>query len=896
MSIDDSIGVRVVLTDGSVGRLRPLGPADLDALRKLHADLPPRDRYTRFFGAPSQQSTERLLSHMVTDADAHTLALGIFLRERLVGVGHFDVLDPPEQAEVAFVVDPTTHARGAATLLLEHLAAAAHRRGVLWFLAEVLAENTAMLRVFSDSGLQHHTRHDGNTVHVRLILDEQETYLARIGERERVADAASLRFLLRPRSVAIVGASTRTASVGHAVLRKILDGGYTGRCFPINHHADRVGDVPAFNSVTELPEVPDLAVLCIPAAGIPQAAQECGRLGVRALIVLTAGVTGDADLALRLVEAVRTWGMRLLGPNCVGAVNTESDVRLDATFTAEAATSGPVGLVTQSGGVAIALLEELTALDLGISTMVSTGDKYDISGNDLLMWWQRDERTRVVVLYLESFGNPTKFSRLARRVARVKPVVVLRSGSSPVGRQAAASHTASTATPTVTRDALLHQAGVLTVDEITELTALLALLTWQPLPSGHRVGVLTNAGGLGILAADACARHGLETPPLSDRTRTELADFIPSYGSVRNPVDTTAGVDDDAFAHCLELLLRDPALDAVLVRTVDTAITKPSARLAPAIARVRATGPSKPVLVSRAGETRSVTKLDAARLPQVPVFSDPALAARCLARAADYARWKAQPVGAVPDLPGIDITRARTLVTETLQQAPEGGWLPTDAVEHLLTCFNVPVVPSTPCSEVEEAVATLHQIRRPVAVKANAKGVLHKTRAGGIALGVTTESDLRETWTTMCNRFGNALQGVTLQPMVEPGREFLVGTTTDPVFGPLVVAGLGGVDTDLVGDRAHRLVPLTDRDADEMLDGLRSAAHLFGPEAEQPLDRAALIDVLLRVARMAELVPEITEADLNPVIVSASGARVPDARIRLQHREPTNALARQLRL
>lgn len=895
-AVETPVEVRAVLADGSVARVRPLDAGDLEELRRLHREMPERDRYFRFFTLHLSPAIEKFLCTLVSGPDAHMLALGAFVDGRLIGVGDFVVLATVEQAEVAFVVEHALHTRGVATLLLEHLVSAARRRGIRRFVAEVSGENTAMLRVFADSGLPHTTRRDGPTVHVEMDLDLDEGYYARVSDRERVADVASLRHLLRPASVVVVGASRRAGSVGHAVLRNVLAGGYTGTVYAINPHAEQIEEVPAFHTVAGLPEPPDLAVVCVPAASVPEVAEECGRRGTRALLVIAAGISDEPELANGLLAAVRTWGMRLVGPNCIGLVNSDPDVWLDATFTAAGIPTGSVGVVTQSGGVGIALLEGLAGLGLGVSTVVSTGDKYDVSGNDLLLWWQRDERTRVGVLYLESFGNPRKFAWLARRLAAHKPLVVLNAGASPAAQRAAASHTAATATPAITREALLRQAGVISVDGLDELHSVVGVLTWQPLPSGNRVAVVSNAGGLGVLAADACARHGLDLAELSASTRSAIAEVTPPQASVHNPVDITAGIDIHTFGRVLELVISDPGIDAVLVPVVDTAITDPTSTIAPAVARPQQSGVTKPVVVVRVGSSVPVTALNADEGKVcIPCFNDPALAARALAHITTYAQWRAQPRGSVPDLPRIDIAAARAQITTELHDQPADGWLEPEAVQRLLACFGLPAVPTRVCTDEEHAVVAFRELGAPVAVKASATGLLHKTKAGGIALGVTAEEQVRTAWSTMRDRFGEALRGVLVQPMVAPGREFLVGIWSEPVFGPLVVFGLGGVDTDIVADRTHRLVPLTDRDASEMLGSLRAAPRLFGEFAEQRLDRDGLVDVLLRVARMAELLPEIAEVDLNPVIVTDHGVTIPDARIRIQQREPTDPLARRLR-
>ncbi|NUT52168.1 MAG: GNAT family N-acetyltransferase, partial [Saccharothrix sp.] len=462
------LGDRALLADGSVVVLRELGPADADALLALHRDLPLRDRYLRFFSA-SPARLDEFVTRLTSPEEHRYVAIGAFAGDDLVGAANY-VRQADATAEVALVVAHDRQSHGVGTLMLEHLISLARARGVRRFRADVLTTNSRMLRVFTDLGLVCESTPDSDVVHVDLGLDPDETYpsetyLDAVADRELAADVASLRAVLRPSSVVVVGAGRKRSSVGNAVLHNLSD--FPGAKYAVNPHTDRVLGVASYPSVADLPEAPDLAVVCVPADAVPRVAADCGRRGVRALVVITSGVDRD-----RLLDVVHRHGMRLVGPNCVGV----SGPGLNATFTRGRPTPGDVGLVTQSGGVAIGVLERLRRLGLGTSELVSTGDKYDVSGNDLLLWWERDDRTRAVALYLESFGNPRKFSRLARRVARRKPVLAIRAASSEAGQRAAASHTAATATPAVTRDALFRKAGVTAVDGVTELVEVLAAL------------------------------------------------------------------------------------------------------------------------------------------------------------------------------------------------------------------------------------------------------------------------------------------------------------------------------------------------------------------------------------------------------------------------------------
>ncbi|KOV90222.1 acyl-CoA synthetase [Nocardia sp. NRRL S-836] len=853
-----------MLTDGSVVTVRELEPDDVPALLELHRALPLEDQYLRFFSTSPRQ-LEDFVERMVSpDAPRHVV-LGAYGDGRLLGAASYVVVRKTYFAEVALVVSHAEQAHGVGTLLLEHLASLARGRGVRRFTAEVLTINGRMLRVFTDLGLVTSIVPDGEVVHVELVLEPGDRYLDAVGRRESRADVASLAHVLRPGSIAVVGAGRSSGSVGHAVLRNLVEGGFTGDLYAVNPHARSVAGVDCHASVSELPQAPELAVLCVPAKAVPAVAEQCGRRGVRALVVISSGV--DAE---QLLEAVRAHGMRLVGPNCLGVATSSSGVRMNATFAAGHGLVGGVGLVTQSGGVAIGVREELRRLGLGLSSLVSTGDKLDISSNDLLMWWEHDADTRIIALYLESFGNPRKFARIARRVAAAKPVLAIRAATSEAGQRAAASHTASTATPAVTRDALFRQAGVIAVDSVPELTDAVMALSWQPLPAGRSVAVLSNAGGLGVLAADACVPEGLHMATLSEKTRAALAELVPATASTQNPVDTTAVVTDETFARCLDTIGADPAVDAVITVTVPTALGDPTA----GVRNLNLNG--KPVLAVRTGQTERLAG-------QVPCYAEPARAAAALARLVERADWLARP-REFARLGRIDLDGARAIVVKGQ------GWLPPDEVVSLLTAFGLPVLGGTLTTTVEHAVAAQQAYDAPVALKAVADDLLHKSKGGGIELGVTDAAGVAEGFRAFQHRFGDRLRGVFVQPMASGRRELLIGVVTDEKFGPLVVTGLGGVDTDLLDDRAAALAPLSTADADDLLHGYRAAGQVLAGT-----DEDAVRDVLLRVAELAGALPEVVELDLNPLVLNENGCVVVDARVRVAPAQHADPFLRRLR-
>lgn len=870
---------RALLADGSVVTVRELGAQDVGALLDLHQSLPMEDRYLRFFSTSPRQ-LEDFVARLVVPDEPRYVTVGAFRADRLLGAASYILLDEPGDAEVALVVSHAEQAHGVGTLLLEFLCSLAVRRGVRRFLADVLTINSRMLHVFTSMGLVWTVTADSDVVHVDLGLEPVDEYLEAVADRELTADVESLRAVLKPTSIAVVGASRKETSVGNALLRNLVSGDFTGDLYAVNPHARSVAGVDCYHSVAELPDTPDLAVLCVPAAKVPDVADQCGRRGVKALVVITSGVTDDPDLVDGLMNAVRTHGMRLVGPNCLGVSTGEPGVRMDATFARDQTIAGDIGVVTQSGGIAIAVLEQLRRIGLGTSNLVSTGDKYDVSGNDLLLWWERDEHTKAVVLYLESFGNPRKFSRLARRVARRKPVLAIRSASTEPGQRAAASHTASTATPSATRDALFRQAGIIAVDSVTELVDVLAALHGQPLPAGRAVAVLSNAGGLGVLAADACVAHGLDVPELSAATRDALRSLLPTTASTHNPVDTTAVIDEQTFGRCLDLVAADPAVDAVIAVTVPTALGDPSGGIHH--------GPAnKPVLGVRAGQATST------ELPPggTPCYADPARAAFVLAKLIERADWLARPAPDRVKLDGIDLARAEAVVAGHLTREPEGGWLDPDQVVDLLRAFGIPAIGGVVAETAVAAVSAQRAYDCPVALKAMATGLLHKSKGGGVQLDLETSDEVMAAFYLFRDRFGDRLRGAFVQPMATGGRELLVGVVNDPQFGALVVSGLGGVDTDLVADRACALAPLSTVDAHDLLHGFHASAEIFSDLDEKPLR-----DLLLRVARLAELVSQIAELDLNPVIVTGEQCSVVDARVRVAPAESIDPFLRRLRI
>jgi len=907
--------VYALLTDGSTVEIRAARPEDAEAVREMHAVMSPSNLYLRFFSMSPYSAVKEAERVCRPPGPDHAVLLA-WLGGRLVGVASYELAETSGTAEVAFAVPDDMHGKGIATLLLEHLVSVAGDRGVRAFTAETLTENTAMLQVFADAGLPVRRQRSSGVVELTFPLPGVadpglDQYLDQVAARESRADVASLQHLLWPASVAVVGASRRRGTVGREILHNIVTGGFAGAVYPVNPRASSLDGLRCLASVDDLPDHVDMAVIAVPAAAVPKVAERCGQRGVRSLVVITSGL---GDQGADLLAICRRYGMRLAGPNCFGVA--VPPLGLDATFGAKHPAPGSAGVVVQSGGIGISLLGHLSQLGIGVSSFASVGDKYDVSSNDLLAWWEQDQRTKLAVLYVESYGSPRKFARTARRVGQRMPVLTVLGGRSMAGQRAAASHTAAAAPPLVTQEALFAQAGIVAVPSLGELVDAAALLASQPLPAGDRIAVVSNAGGAGVLAADACGDSGLRVAVLSGATQRRLAKLLPPGAAVAGPVDTTAAVAVDPFRSCLEEVAADDGVDALLVVTVPTAI----ADLTQAVAAARIGKPLAAAVLNQPEAVRLMPVGDhqmpledgAATDPQagdferpgaglpagrraVPTYAYPEGAARALGHAAAYSAWRQRQQGHVPDLGGLRTADARARITGFLKDHPEGGWLPPDAVSDLLTYYQIPLVPTQRAADEQEAVHAAAGLGGPVVLKAEAEGLVHKTEAGAVKLDLHGEQEVRKAYRELVATFGPSLGGVLVQPMLTGGVEVLVGVVQEPVFGPLVVFGLGGVATEVLGDHAARLTPLTDTDADELIHSVHAAPLLFGHRGTPPVDTAALTDVLLRVSRLADDLHEVAELDLNPVVATQHGIHAIDARIRVVPAQPQDPFLRRLR-
>ncbi len=866
-----------VLADGGLVHVRPIRPSDASALVAFHAGLSPETVRYRFFATHPVLSDAEVERFTTVDHVAR-VALVAELAGELAGVARYERLPShPDRAEVAFVVGDRHQGRGIGTLLLEHLASAARERGIATFVAETLADNARMLDVFRRAGFDEQAHLDDGAVRVELLIEPGDQALAAIEEREHRAESSSVARLLAPRSVAVIGANRSPDGVGHQVLRNLLSGGFAGPVYPVNPNAAEVAGVRAYPTVLDIPGPVDLAVAAVPAEVVAEVAGQCAQKGVLGLVVLSAGFgelgPAGATAQRELRDLARGHGMRLVGPNCIGVANTA--IGLNATFSPYPPRAGHVAMLTQSGALGIALLERSARIGLGLSSFVSVGNKADVSGNDLLQYWETDPDSDVILLYLESFGNPRKFARIARRVSRRKPIVAVKSGRTAAGIRAASSHTAAMATPDAAVDALFHQCGVIRVDTLDELFDVALVLASQPLPGGRRVAVVGNSGGPGILATDACAGAGLEVPELSAMTQSALRAIVDPNAAVANPVDLVAGATPELYEQALRLVLADEGIDAVVAVATATYAAPPEA-VATTLARVAA-DVAKPIVATFLAWPQMPRLIGSA----VPAFDSPEPAVRALSHAVAYGEWRRRPPGSVPPLSHFDVGPARQVVDAFLAACPDGGWLPAEDVGRLLAAAGIPTLDTAAVTSAEEAAAVAARLGFPVALKASGPDLVHKSDVRGVRLGLRSGAQVAASYRDMGDRIGPTMTGATVQPMATPGIETIVGVTVDPRFGPLVMFGLGGVATELLGDRAFRILPLTDVDAAELVRSLRTSPLLFGYRGSTPVAVDALEDVLQRVGRLAAAVPQVAELDLNPVVASAVGVEVVDARVRV---------------
>ena len=870
-----------VLADGATAFVRPVEPDDTDALGELFEGLSDESLYLRFFSPGRNFSDARLRAlttvDYVTDMSFVALSGG-----ELIGAAMYSRSSQlPSEAEVAFTIRDRDHGRGIGTLLLELLAAYASTVGVTRFTAMTLTQNDKMLGVFAGSGWTMTRTLDHGVWELAFDIDERADDA--ILERERRADVEGVRRALEPGSVAVIGAGRDPDSLGNRILANIVAAQFRGTVFAVNPDATEVCGLPAFPTVAAIGSPVDLAVVVVPAAAVAGVLRECGDAGVRAAVLITAGFAeaGDHGAAgqQELLGVARRYGMRLIGPNCMGVLNTAGDVRLDATFARSRPRPGHIGVLSQSGALGVAMLARFEELGLGLSSFVSVGNKIDLSGNDFLQYWHEDGATEVVALYLESFGNPRKFVRVSERVSRDVPIVAVKGGRTMAGKRAAASHTAAIADDDSLVDELFRRTGVLRVDTLDELYDTVRALASQPVPDGRRLAIVGNSGGPGILAADAAVAAGLDVPVLGEATRARLRDVLPEHAAVDNPVDVAAAGGPAEYAAAIRIVLDSADVDALLV--VHTDVTGRT-DVVEAIAGAAA-GATKPVLATLLSDTAPDAVLrDAGGGREVPVYRSPEAPVRALARIARYGEWRRRPPSGAVEVDGTDRPTARRLVQRVLASSRDGRWLEPAEVAELAAAYGLPLLAQELVHDADGAADAARRLGLPVAVKVNAPAISHRGDLGGVALALRDEEEVRSAYASVASRFAGLMDGVVVQPMSEPGVEMIVGAVNDPEFGPVVGVGMGGAAAALVRDRAIRIAPVGADDAHDAIRSLRTFGLLDGHRGTPRADVEALADVMVRLGLAAKDLPDLAEAVLDPVVARPDGVTVVHARIRLR--------------
>ncbi|MDQ6659217.1 MAG: GNAT family N-acetyltransferase [Actinomycetota bacterium] len=875
MTTADVSSADAIRSDGGLVQIRNVGQDDVDQLRELYVGASSQSLYLRFFSV-GLSAMEHYLDVLIKPTSPDHRALLAVVQGKVAGVVSYERVDD-RSADVSLLVADDRQHEGIGTLLLEHLASAARRQGIQAFVADVLNENAAMINVFRALGFAVDFRFDGGCLRVTIDLTATVHLMEALDERDRQADAASLQSVLAPSSIAVIGASNRQGAVGNQVLRNLTEFGFAGNVYAVNPCHETILGVQCFPSPEQLPEPVDLAVVAVPADQVLEVTRACGVRGVRGLLILTAGF-GEIDesgsaLQTSIVVQARRFGIRVIGPNCLGVLNTDPAVRLNATFARIPLLAGGLGLVSQSGALGIAVLSAAARSGLGVSAFVSVGNKADVSSNDLLLAWEKDSRTRVIALYLESFGNPGKFSRIARRVSRSKPIIAIKAGRSPAGKHAGMSHTAAAAASDEVVDALFRQAGVLRVTRIEEMIDAARMLCDQPLPAGNRVAIVGNSGGPGILAADAAEGAGLTVVQLTPDTTARLRSAAPMAASVDNPVDLSATVPAEAMQAALGVLMLAPEVDAVVVVFTETGVIDAAAMMA-GVANAGGTS-AKPVLATEVGSVaRSLPIAGSDR--RLPVFAFPENAVAALGAAVQYAgiRNESREVPVRPA--GVYQAAAREIVKAAMHAGVQ--WLPAQDTARLLANYRIPPCDQRVVCDTEAAVAAARQLGYPLAATLAEPG-LHKSELGGVRLNIVDEKGLRSTVAELRRRWPGT--SVLLQPMLAGGTEVIIGALQHQQFGPLVMLGAGGVLTDLLLTKAFRLAPLSSADAAAMIEDAHLGRLIDGYRGAPVVSRPALVDLILRTAAMVGDLPELAELDFNPVLCRSEGLTVVDARIRL---------------
>ncbi|GAA3718593.1 bifunctional GNAT family N-acetyltransferase/acetate--CoA ligase family protein [Terrabacter ginsenosidimutans] len=852
----------VVLRDGTVAHVRPITPDDAEGVRHFHSLQSAESIYLRFF-APLRELSDRDI-HRFTHVDHHDrVALVATLDSEIIGIGRYDRIDPTS-AEVAFNISDHFQGKGIGSVMLEHLAAIAQEMGINRFVAEVLPQNRKMLTVFKEAGYEvtHHIE-DG-VVEVSFDISPTEQSKAVQLSREHRAEARSMHTILFPERVAIIGASRREESIGALVMRNILAAGYQGELYPIHRVADSIQGLRAYPTIHDVPEPVDLAIVVVPAAQAIDVVKDCGKAGVKALLVLSAGFAEAGEEGVRLQEKlrrrVRRAGMRIVGPNSFGLINNDPTVRLNATLASVIPESGRLGLFAQSGALGVAVLASAARRGLGISVFASAGNRVDVSGNDLMQYWIDDQETDTVGLYLESMGNPRKFSRIARALAAVKPVVVVSSGVSsfaaPPGHR-----TRVTNVPPQAFRALLRQAGVIRVENVHQLFDVAQLTLHQPLPKGDRVAIVGNSDALGALSASACLSWGLKV--------------------THGPVSLQPQASAEEFAAALDAAFADPEVDSVVAAFIPPLVT-PDEDVHEAVRNIVADyeKPCVATFLGMRGVGDGLSYEQGGVRRSVPAYSMPEDGIRALNAVTRYALWRQRDRGTQVAPVGIDRLRAESLIEGHLAASPEGRALTREEARELLSAYGIRVWPAVEVSGVDAAVAAATELTFPVILKSTSPVVRHQPGLVGVRGDLVDAEAVRDAHSSLTQRLGPlGADRFVVQRMAVPGVSCVIRASEDPLFGPVVSFSVAGPPTELLGDVAHRIPPLTDVDVTDLIDGVKAAPLLSGHRGAAPVHRAALADLIARLSVLADDHPELSSVELNPVNAWTGGVDVLGAEV-----------------
>ncbi len=889
----------LVLRDGTRLPLWRALPEDVQRIRALFGRLTGEERKAVLASLELEEDRlERFFEELKGSTGGEAfIVLGPGPGEEVVAFGAYRLVEE-NTAATTLAVGPEARKMGIGRLLLDRLAVLAAHRGVDHLVGTYSAGHEHVVELFKQAGFAVSGQEGGEIMTFVTEVPSSVEALEGLDRNtaRRVFTAASLRPLFHPRSVAVAGASRDPASVGHRILQGLLRGGFEGTVYPVNPKARQVASVKAYPSVDAIEEELDLVVVAVPVRAVPEVVEACGEKGVQALVVVTAGFAeiGEEGRVRQeaLMEQVRRFGMRMVGPNCLGVMYTDPSISMNASFAPKMPPAGRVGLCSQSGALGVAIVALARRLELGLSSFVSIGNKADTAADDLLEYWEEDLNTDVLLFYLESFKRPRRFARIARRVGRRKPIVVVKSGRTSAGERAAGSHTAALTADETAVDALFRQTGMIRAESLGQMFAVARCLAEQPLPGGRRFAVITNAGGPAILCADALEGAGMKVEGLSEATREQLDAFLPEEAASGNPVDMIASAGPDTYRRAVEIVLSAQEVDGAVVIYTPVGIFddhQVAEAITEGVAAAREkSGVSKPIMASIVGEEDEETYL----LPMegggsIPVYAFPEEIGQVAGKLADYAEWRDSEPGTFPEFEDQDLEGARAICRQALEERGE-GWLSVSEAREVLEKAGVPVARGGVASDADEAATLAAEIGFPVAVKLASIKIVHKTELEAVKLGLEDEEKVRRAFREIEDRVEaegqrDAMQGVLIQPMLEGSAEVMIGVSSDPVFGPVLAFGMGGIYVEVLRDVAFRLCPLTDRDAGEMVREIRGYRLLEGYRGYPPGDVDALEDALLRISRLADTVEEIAELDLNPIFAlrPGEGCRVADARIRV---------------